>query len=111
MKEVAGNLNNLTLYKGDNEKKIEYIKEAIVINKNLNAQWSLGENYNNLGKQYFYANQYDNALKALSKAFEIATSIGAKELICDNYEYSSWVYAVMGGIIKQLINRSKNYTC
>ncbi len=33
MKEVAGNLNNLTLYKGDNEKKIEYIKEAIVINK------------------------------------------------------------------------------
>ncbi|WP_286847343.1 tetratricopeptide repeat protein [Proteiniphilum sp. UBA5463] len=96
MKEVAGNLNNLTLYKGDNEKKIEYIKEAIVINKNLNAQWSLGENYNNLGKQYFYANQYDNALKALSKAFEIATSIGAKELICDNYEYSSWVYAAMG---------------
>ncbi|MEA4949218.1 MAG: LuxR family transcriptional regulator [Petrimonas sp.] len=96
MKEAAGNLNNLALYKGDNEKKIEYINEAIAINKNLNAQWSLGENYNNLGKQYFYAAQYDKALQALSKAHEIATTIGAKELICDNYEYFSWVYAAMG---------------
>lgn len=96
MKEAAGNLNNLALYKGDNDKKIEYINEAIAINKNLNAQWSLGENYNNLGKQYFYAAQYDKALQALSKAHEIATTIGAKELICDNYEYFSWVYAAMG---------------
>ena len=53
MKQVSGNLNNLALYKGDYKKKIEYVSEAIVINRNLNAQWSLGENYNNLGKQYF----------------------------------------------------------
>ena len=36
------------------------INEAIIINKNLNSQWSLGENYNNMGKQYFYAKQYNN---------------------------------------------------
>ena len=96
MKEVAGNLNNLALYEGDYEEKIDYINEAIVINRNLNAQWSLGENYNNLGKQYFYAKQYDNALKALATAYETASAIGAKELITDNYEYSSWVYAAMG---------------
>ncbi|HHW82143.1 MAG TPA: tetratricopeptide repeat protein, partial [Bacteroidales bacterium] len=96
MKQAAGNLNNLALYKGDYKKKIEYVSEAIVINRNLNAQWSLGENYNNLGKQYFYAEQYDNALEALAEAKEIAAKIGAKELITDNYEYSSWVYAAMG---------------
>ena len=96
MKQAAGNLNNLALYKGDYKKKIEYVNEAIVINRNLNAQWSLGENYNNLGKQYFYAEQYDNALEALAEAKEIAITIGAKELITDNYEYSSWVYAAMG---------------
>ncbi len=96
MKQAAGNLNNLALYKGDYNKKIEYVNEAIVINRNLNAQWSLGENYNNLGKQYFYAEQYDNALEALAEAKVLATSIGAKELITDNYEYSSWVYAAMG---------------
>jgi tetratricopeptide (TPR) repeat protein len=96
MKQAAGNLNNLALYKGDYKKKIEYVNEAIVINRNLNAQWSLGENYNNLGKQYFYAEQYNNALEALAEAKEIAIGIGAKELITDNYEYSSWVYAAMG---------------
>ncbi len=96
MKEVAGNLNNLALYEGDYEEKIDYVNEAIIINRNLNAQWSLGENYNNLGKQYYYAKQYDNALKALATAYETAAAIGAKELITDNYEYSSWVYAAMG---------------
>lgn len=96
MKEVAGNLNNLALYEGNYEEKIDFVNEAIVINKNLNAQWSLGENYNNLGKQYFYAKQYDNALQALAEANEVANAIGAKELITDNYEYSSWVYAAMG---------------
>lgn len=96
MKEIAGNLNNLSLYEGIYPQKINYINEAIIINKNLDAQWSLGENYNNLGKQHFYAKQYSKALKALSVANKIATTIGAKELICDNYEYSSWVYAAMG---------------
>lgn len=96
LKEVAANLNNLALYKGDYKEKISYLEEAIVINKNLNAQWAFGENYNNLGKQYFYAMQYDNALVALDNAKKIAYAIGAKELIADNYEYSSLVYAGMG---------------
>lgn len=96
IKEVAANLNNLALYKGDYKEKLDFINEAIVINKNLNAQWALGENFNNLGKQYFYAKEYDNALEALSKAEDIASSIGAKDLISDNYEYLSWVYAAKG---------------
>lgn len=96
LKEIATNLNNLCLYQGDTKEKLTFIREAITINKNLDAQWSLGENYNNMGKQYYYAKQYSKALEALQKAYEYARHIGARELICDNYEYSSMVYAAIG---------------
>ena len=33
---------------------------------------------------------------ALQRAYEVASSISAKELICDNYEYLSWVYDALG---------------
>lgn len=95
IKAVAANLNNMCLYEGDIEEKLRLIQEAIVINKNMNATWALAENYNNMGKQYFFAHQYPKALDALAKAREAANESAAKELICDNYEYSSWVYAAM----------------
>ncbi|MEL5892152.1 tetratricopeptide repeat protein [Bacteroides sp. GD17] len=96
LKEIATNLNNLCLYQGNTEEKLAFIREAITINKNLDAQWSLGENYNNMAKQYYYGKQYSKALEALQKAYEYAHNIGARELICDNYEYSSMVYAAIG---------------
>lgn len=96
LKEIATNLNNLCLYQGNTEEKLSFIQEAITINKNLDAQWSLGENYNNMGKQYYYDKQYSKALETLHKAYEYAHNIGARELICDNYEYSSMVYAAIG---------------
>ena len=96
IKRVAANLNNLCLYEGNTEEKLRFIKEAIAINKNLNSTWSLAENHNNMGKQYFYAKDYPHALEALEKAYDIATRLGAKDLICDNYEYSSWVHAALG---------------
>lgn len=104
LRGIAANLNNLCLYQGNFEEKIGLIREAIIINRNLDSQWSLGENYNNMGKQYFYAKQYSNALLALQKAYDAASSINAKELICDNYEYSSWVYEALG-------NYAKAYQC
>lgn len=96
LKEIATNLNNLCLYQGNTEEKLSFIREAITINRNLDAKWSLGENYNNMGKQYYYGKQYPQALGALHKAYEYANAIGARELICDNYEYSSIVYAAIG---------------
>jgi tetratricopeptide (TPR) repeat protein len=95
IKAVAANLNNICLYEGDINEKLNLIQEAIVINKNMNATWALAENYNNMGKQYYFAKQYSKALEALAKAREAADRSAAKELICDNYEYSSWVYAAM----------------
>nr|WP_278703533.1 tetratricopeptide repeat protein [Bacteroides intestinalis] len=109
LKEIATNLNNLCLYQGDTEKKLSLIQEAIAINKNLDAQWSLGENYNNMGKQYYFSEQYPQALKALQKAYEYARNIGAKELICDNYEYSSWVYAAIGDYKQAYTRLSQMY--
>lgn len=96
IKKIAANLNNLCLYEGNTLEKLEFIKEAIAINKNLNSTWSLAENYNNMGKQYYYAKDYPKALEALQKAQEIAISLGAKDLMCDNYEYFSWCYAKLG---------------
>lgn len=95
IKAVAANLNNMCLYEGDINEKLGLIQEAIVINKNMNATWALAENYNNMGKQNFFAKQYAKALDALAKAKEAAVQSSAKELICDNYEYSSWIYAAM----------------
>lgn len=96
LKEIATNLNNLCLYQGNTEEKLSFIQEAIAINKNLDAQWSLGENYNNMGKQYYYSKQYSKALEALHKAHDYAQTIGARELLCDNYEYSAMVCAAIG---------------
>ena len=68
-----------------------------------------------MGKQYFYAKQYNNALMALQRAYEVASSISAKELICDNYEYLSWVYDALGyhknayKCLIQLYTLSKEY--
>lgn len=95
LKRIAANLNNLCLYKGDIEKKIAWIDEAIVINKNLKANWSLAENYNNKGLQYYYDGQYSKSMEALEQAKDIAEYIGAKGLIVDNYEYKAMLYAAM----------------
>lgn len=54
LKNIAANLNNLCLYPGKLDMQIRWISEAIVINRNLNATWSLSENYNNLGRLYYY---------------------------------------------------------
>lgn len=96
LKAAASNLNNLCLFQGNTNEKLALIDEAIAINKNLNSYWSLGENYNNKGKQFFFGRRYPEALKALAEAKKIATRMGAKGLICDNYEYCAWVYSAMG---------------
>ena len=95
LKEIARCLNNFCLYEGRTDEKIEMLREAITINKNLDARWSLGENYNNLGKQYYYAQRYQESLEALDVARGYADQIGARELISDNYEYRAMVFAAM----------------
>lgn len=109
LKGIATNLNNLCLYQGDTSEKILLIDEAIVINRNLDAKWSLGENYNNRGKQLFYGGRHAEALQALDKGFEYACQLGARELMCDYYEYSSWVYAAVGQYKKAYENLNQMF--
>lgn len=93
---IAHNLNNMCLYPGDSEEKLEMIEEAISINKTLDSKWALGENYNNKGKQLCYAGRYRDALEALRVASEYIDAIGARELLCDNYEYLAMANAGLG---------------
>lgn len=96
LKAAAGNINNMCMYEGNTKEKISMLYEAIAINKSFNAIWSVSENYNNLGVQYFFAKKYNEALEALKMAREYALQIKAKELMCDNYRYLSWVYNALG---------------
>lgn len=96
LKRIAANLNNLCLYKGNIEEQLKWINEAIVINKNLDAKWSLSENYNNLGKLYIYAGKYTQAIASLKIAYQLASEVGAKGLMCDNYEYAAQAYNAIG---------------
>lgn len=108
-KNIAANLNNLGLLEGKPEEKIEWLKEAIQINKSLGANWSLAENYNNLGTQYFYKKDYEKALEELNSAYVLATNLGAKELLCDNYRYQTWVYKAMGNYKKAYESMERLY--
>ena len=70
----------------------------------MGANWSLAENYNNLATQYFNKRDYNKALEWLQNAFILANNLSAKELICDNYRYQTWVYNALG-------NYKKAYEC
>lgn len=93
---IARNLNNMCLYPGDGNEKLKMIDEAIAINKHLDSKWALGENFNNKGKQLCYAGRYLDALDALKSAAGYINEIGARELLCDNYEYMAMANAGLG---------------
>lgn len=96
LKNIAANLNNLCLYKGNLKEQFKFINEAININEKIGSVWSLAENYNNLGKLYLFANRYNDAISALDKAKELSTQINAKGILCDNYEYYAIAYSLTG---------------
>ena len=113
-KEIARVLNNLCLYEADIPEQIRMLREAVDINKSLDAQWSLGENYNNMGTLYYYTGDYDKALQYLTIARQYIIKLNAKELLCDNHRYFSWVYEKKGDYHKaydhllQLFDLEKN---
>lgn len=93
---IARNLNALCLYEGDTSKKLMFIEEAIAINKHLGNKWALGENLNNKAKQQIYAGRFNEAIATLQEARVFIDSVGAKELLCDNFEYMSLANAGNG---------------
>ena len=96
LEDIARNLNNMCLYPGDSNDKLRMIDEAITINKHLDSKWALGENFNNKGKQLCYAGRFNDALEALATAHRYIDEIGARELLCDYYEYMAMANAGIG---------------
>ncbi len=95
-KSIAVVLNNMSMYNENPPEKISHLKEAIATNRRYNRIWSLAENYNNLGLQYFYNKQYNMALQAFDTAYTYAIATDAKEIVSDNYKYKSWMYDSLG---------------
>lgn len=105
-RNVAINLSNLCIYENDRPlEKIELLKEAIRINESFGMDWSLAENYNNMGLQYYYAGQYQQAEQCLEEAMSRAESLHAKVLICDNLRYSALLNAALGNYKKAYQNQ------
>lgn len=94
-KYVAALVNNLCMSPGNSEQKVEMIQEAIDINSSLNILWSLGENYNTLGRQYYYLHRYQDALMALDQAESYMLKVNAQDLLLENYEIRGKVYSLM----------------
>ena len=92
-KYVAAIINNLCMSPGNSLQKISMLEESIRINTSLNVIWSLAENYNNLGKQYYYIGRCDEALVALEKAESYAWKVDAKDLLYENYAVRTKVHA------------------
>lgn len=92
---TAAALNNLGTFEGDTNTKIEQIQEAIKINEAYDLKWSLGENYNNLGLQYYYAGKYKMALAALDSAMVYAKETNAQQIISYNFMYKSMIYEAL----------------
>lgn len=107
LETIARNLNNMCLYPGDSDEKLKIIEEAITINKHLDSKWALGENYNNKEKQLCYANKPREALAALEIANRYIDEIGARELLCDNYEYTAMANAAAGNFKAAYENMEK----
>ena len=66
LKEIATNLNNLCLYRGNTEEKLSFIQEAITINKNLDAQWSLAKTTTTWGNSITMTSNTTKALERLA---------------------------------------------
>ena len=92
-RNIAAVINNLCMSPGNSDDKVKLIPEAISINQSLGNMWSIGENYNNLGKQYYYLHRYDDGLLALERAKEYAQRAKAKNLLLENYQLRSLIYA------------------
>lgn len=94
-KYIAAIINNLCMSPGNSELKVDMIRESIEINSSLNILWSLGENYNNLGRQYYFIHRYQDALMALDQAETYIRQVSAQDLLLENYEVRTKIYALM----------------
>jgi len=83
--KMAAVLNNMSMYPTNAPGRIDMLNEAIKINQALGNTYSLAENYNNLGRQYFYAGRLSEANAALDKAAAYAKMPRARKIMSENH--------------------------
>jgi len=93
---AATALNNLAKGEGNASAKIGYLKEAISINKKAKRTLSLGENYNNMAYQYISLGDLSKAQKYLDSALVIGQELNSQEILINNHDYRSMLYAKKG---------------
>lgn len=93
---TATALNNLAIGDGDSKLKISYLNEAIAINQKEGRKLSLAENYNNLAYQYIVLGKYKIGHTYLDSALTIGKSLNAQEILFNNYDLRSIIYAKEG---------------
>jgi signal transduction histidine kinase len=72
---LSQNLNNqANTYKsqGDYEKSIEFLLQAVAVNKSVNANASIVRNYYNLGETYISLNELNNAEEYFTMAYNMS---------------------------------------
>ncbi len=114
---------------GDYNKAIELNDKATSIFKSIGDSTSVAGCYNERGVMHHFMSEFTVAERFFQRALainraqrnlkEIATNlnnlclyrgnIGARELICDNYEYSSMVYAAIGDYAQAYKYLDKRY--
>ncbi len=93
---TATALNNLAIGDGETKLKIGYLNEAIAINQKEGRKLSLAENYNNLAYQYIVLGKYKIGHTYLDSALTIGKSLNAQEILFNNYDLRSIIYAKEG---------------
>ena len=92
-RNIAAVINNLCQTPANNQSKIDLIKEGIQLNQTLNNIWSVSENYNTLGRQYYFQHRYNDAILALDQGNKYALKINSKNLLAENYEIRAQIFS------------------
>ncbi|OQY59262.1 MAG: hypothetical protein B6245_07675 [Desulfobacteraceae bacterium 4572_88] len=104
-KDIAGSLNNVgVIYKEmlNYPNALEYYNKAYDIFREFGDKYESANILNNIGQVYYNMKNYDAAMKSLEQGLELAKSVEAKELVRENYEFHSDMYASIGNYQKAL---------
>ncbi len=104
-KEISASLNNIgVVYKAleEYDKALDYFQKSLEIREELGDVFEVANISNNIGELYIQTGEYFLAFKFLRHGLLLAKEINAKEIIRENYEFFSRLYAAMNEYEKAL---------
>lgn len=91
----------------DRTKAVEYLKQAVLVYQSLSDQGQVASLLSQIGNEYLSALEYDNALKSLEEALEIAEAAGDKAGQARIIGLTGVIYDTLGNEpkLRELLNR------